>query len=51
MIGNFTAGECRTIWENLREPALKNAQALLQINSYGGQINAVNPTQTAIGGF
>ncbi|MGB7798578.1 MAG: FAD-dependent oxidoreductase [Pseudonocardiaceae bacterium] len=48
MIGNFTAGECRTIWENLRESTLKNAHALLQVNSYGGQINAVNPTETAI---
>jgi hypothetical protein len=48
MIGNFTTGECQTIWESLRESTFKNTQALLQVDSYGGRINAVTPDQTAI---
>ncbi len=48
MIGNFTTDECRTIWESLRRSTFKNAQALLQVDSYGGRINAVSPTQTAV---
>lgn len=48
MIGNFTASECEAIWKNLRESKFKNAQALLQVDSYGGQVNAIDPAQTAI---
>lgn len=48
MIGNFTTDECHMIWKNLRESRFKNAQALLQVDSYGGQVNAVSPTQTPI---
>lgn len=48
MIGNFTTDECRTIWNNLREPKFQNAKALLQVDSYGGQVNVVNPARTAI---
>jgi len=48
MIGNFTDDECRAIWHYLRESRFKNSQALLQIDSYGGQVNAVSTEQTAI---
>jgi FAD/FMN-containing dehydrogenase len=48
MIGNFTTDECQTIWEILRESKFKNAQALLQVDSYGGQVNSVEPARTAI---
>lgn len=48
MIGNFTTAECRAIWENLRQSGFQNDQALLQVDSYGGQVNAVSPTRTAI---
>ena len=48
MIGNFTTGECQMIWDNLRESTFKNTHALLQVDSYGGRINAVSPDQTAI---
>ncbi len=48
MIGNFTTEECHTIWRELRESKFQNAQALLQVDSYGGQVNAVDPAATAI---
>lgn len=48
MIGNFTTDECRTIWKNLRETEFKNTQALLQVDSYGGQVNAVDSARTPI---
>lgn len=48
MIGNFTTGECRTIWKQLRESAFTSSQALLQVDSYGGQVNAVDPAHTAV---
>ncbi|MGH3773817.1 MAG: BBE domain-containing protein [Pseudonocardiaceae bacterium] len=48
MIGNFTAAECRAVWESLRESGFQNFQALLQVDSYGGQVNAVDPTRAAI---
>jgi FAD/FMN-containing dehydrogenase len=48
MIGNFTTDECRAIWKNLRESKFKNMQALLQVDSYGGHVNAAGPSQTAI---
>lgn len=48
MIGNFTTDECRTIWTKLREPEFQNSQALLQVDSYGGQVNAVAPTDTPV---
>lgn len=41
MIGNFTKSECRTIWRKLRHPAVDHIQGLLQVDSYGGQVNAV----------
>jgi FAD/FMN-containing dehydrogenase len=48
MIGNFTTNECRTIWNSLRESTFMNEQASLQVDSYGGRINAVSPARTAI---
>ncbi|HKR50485.1 MAG TPA: FAD-binding protein [Pseudonocardiaceae bacterium] len=48
MIGNFTADECQAIWESLRTSEFQNSQALLQVDSYGGQVNAVEPAHTAI---
>ncbi|MBV8994563.1 MAG: FAD-binding protein [Pseudonocardiales bacterium] len=48
MIGNFTDDERQAIWQNLRESGFENPQSLLQVDSYGGQVNAVEAAQTAI---
>ncbi|MGH9278334.1 MAG: FAD-dependent oxidoreductase [Acidimicrobiales bacterium] len=48
MIGNFTDAECEIIYRNLRQLTYQNAQALLQVDSYGGQVNAVAPDATAV---
>lgn len=48
MIGNFTTEECHTIWRKLRESGFQNSEALLQVDSYGGQVNAVDPARTAV---
>lgn len=48
MIGNFTDHECAVIWQSLRESGFSNTQALLQVDSYGCQVNAVAPGATPI---
>jgi FAD/FMN-containing dehydrogenase len=48
MIGNFTDHECAVVWESLRESGFSNRQSLLQVDSYGCQVNAVAPGATAI---
>ncbi len=48
MIGNFTDTECETVYRNLRQLDYDNDQALLQVDSYGGQVNAVAPHETPV---
>jgi FAD/FMN-containing dehydrogenase len=44
----FTNAQIQTMWQHLNEPQYENQQALVQIDSYGGQINAVAPEATAV---
>jgi hypothetical protein len=44
----FPGHQIRAIWSALTDKDYKNPQALLQIDSYGCQVNAVGPHTTAI---
>lgn len=48
MIGNFKTSECRTIWTKLRHPAVDHIKGLLQVDSYGGKVNAVDSYATPL---
>ena len=43
----FPRRQIDAIWNALSKPLFANSQALLQVDSYGGQINAVKPGDTA----
>jgi hypothetical protein len=44
----FPDDQIDAIWANLKYPSFVNSQALLQVDSYGGQVNAVLPGATAV---
>ncbi|HEY6237378.1 MAG TPA: FAD-binding protein [Candidatus Elarobacter sp.] len=44
----FPADQVDAIWNALTEPSNPNPQALLQVDSYGGQVNAVAEGATAV---
>ena len=44
MIKPFPPGQIQAIYAALTDAAYHNPQALLQVDSYGGQVNAVAPT-------
>jgi FAD/FMN-containing dehydrogenase len=48
MLTPFPDDQIETMWKHLTEPEHPNAQALLQIDSYGCQVNAVDPAATAV---
>ncbi len=48
MLRPFPEGQIDTIWDFLTTDAYSNSQALLQVDSYGGQVNAVAPDATAV---
>lgn len=48
MIEPFPQNQIDVIWEYLTDADYSNSQALLQVDSYGCQINAVAPDATAI---
>ncbi len=48
MIKPFPPGQIDAIYAALTDPAYHNPQALLQVDSYGCQINAVAPRATAV---
>jgi FAD/FMN-containing dehydrogenase len=48
MIKPFPAEQIRAIYAALSDPAYHNPQAVLQVDSYGCQINAVAPAATAV---
>lgn len=48
MIEPFPARQIEVMWDFLGESSYANAQALVQVDSYGCQINAVAPDQTAV---
>ncbi len=48
MLTAFPENQIEAMWQNLTAPAHPNPHALLQIDSYGCQINAVDPAATAI---
>ena len=44
----FPERQIDVLWQHLSDPSHPNPQALLQVDSYGGQVNAVAPAATAI---
>ncbi len=48
MIEPFPRTQVDTIWQYLTTKDYTNPQALLQVDSYGCQVNTVPPTQTAV---
>jgi berberine-like enzyme len=48
MIEPFPEQQIEVIWNYLTDSSYNNKLALLQVDSYGGQINAVAPDATAI---
>jgi FAD/FMN-containing dehydrogenase len=48
MLTAFPDNQIEAMWQSLTEPVHPNAQALVQIDSYGCQVNAVDPAATAI---
>lgn len=44
----FPDEQIDVIWEFLVNPAVPNPNALLQVDGYGGQVNAVDPAATAV---
>lgn len=44
----FPENQVEAMWQSLTEPVHPNPQALVQIDSYGCQVNAVDPAATAI---
>lgn len=48
MLKPFPKDQVETIYRFLSDKSYKNPQALLQVDSYGGQINAVAPEATAV---
>lgn len=48
MIEPFPAAQIDALWHYLADSNFQNPQALVQVDSYGCQINAVAPEQTAI---
>ena len=48
MIEPFPDEQIEVIWEHLVNPSWSNASALLQVDGYGGQVNAVDPAATAV---
>jgi len=48
MIEPFPEAQVEAMWEHLAEPLNPNPQALLQVDSYGCQVNAVAPDATAV---
>lgn len=48
MIETFPERQIEALWRNLTKPAHPNPLALLQVDSYGCQINAHDPQATAI---
>lgn len=48
MIQPFPESQIEVMWKYLTDPEYSNAQALVQVDSYGGRINAIAPTATAI---
>ena len=48
MLTAFPEDQIEAMWQNLTEPSHPNPQALVQIDSYGCQVNAVDPAATAI---
>jgi FAD/FMN-containing dehydrogenase len=48
MIEPFPSDQVETIWNCLTEPSNPNPSALLQVDSYGCQVNAVEPSATAV---
>ncbi len=48
MIEPFPDEQIDVIYEHLVNPSWSNASALLQVDGYGGQVNAVDPAATAI---
>ena len=48
MIEPFPDEQIEVIYEHLANPSWSNASALLQVDGYGGQVNAVDPAATAV---
>lgn len=48
MIEEFPEAHVTAMWEALSPGTLPASQSLLQIDSYGGKVNAVGPTETAV---
>jgi FAD/FMN-containing dehydrogenase len=48
MIRSFPDSQLAAIWKHLTQPSVKNPRSLLQIDSYGCQVNALSPNATAI---
>lgn len=48
MIEEFPISHVTAMWEALSPGTLPQSQSLLQIDSYGGQVNAVAPGETAV---
>jgi len=48
MIKEFPQSHVTAMWEALSSGALPQSQSLLQIDSYGGRVNAVGPGETAV---
>ncbi len=48
MVKGFPSGQIDAMWEHLAEPSFANPRALLQIDSYGCQVNAVRSSATAV---
>ena len=48
MIQPFPSGQIETMWNYLTDSNYQNSQALVQVDSYGCQINAVPPDKTAV---
>lgn len=48
MLTPFPDHQIEVIWQNLNSPNHPNSQALLQVDSYGCQVNAVKPAATAV---
>lgn len=48
MIEAFPEKHITAMWKALSPGTLPQSQSLLQIDSYGGQVNAVGPTETAV---
>jgi FAD/FMN-containing dehydrogenase len=48
MIEPFPSSQIAAMWKHLSEPEHSNPRSLLQIDSYGCQVNAVAPAATAI---